>query len=54
MNKKFEVLFLEQALDFLESLDLKTREKIYYSIDKAKLRLDPKLYKKLTEDIWDV
>lgn len=53
MNKRFEVVFLEQAIDFLESLDLKTREKIYYNMDKAKLGLDPKLFKKLTDDIWE-
>ncbi|WP_322962792.1 hypothetical protein [Psychroflexus curvus] len=45
MNKNFEVVFLEQAIDFLQSLDLKTRKKIYYNIDKAKLGLDPKLFK---------
>jgi phage-related protein len=53
MVKNFEVVFLEQALVFLESLDLKTRQKIYYNIDKAKLGLDPKLFKKLTDDIWE-
>lgn len=53
MHKGFEVIFLEEAIDFLESLDLKTREKIYYNVDKAKLGLDPKLFKKLTEDIWE-
>lgn len=53
MNKNFEVIFLEQALDFLDSLDLKTREKIYYNVDKAKLGLDPKLFKKLTDNIWE-
>jgi len=53
MNKKFEVIFLEQAIDFLQSLDLKTRKKIYYNIDKAKLGLDPKLLKKLTGNIWE-
>jgi phage-related protein len=53
MNKKFEVVFLEQAIDFLQSLDLKTRKKIYYNVDKAKLGLDPKLFKKLTGDIWE-
>lgn len=53
MNKKFEVVFLEQAMDFLESLDLKTREKIYYNVDKVKLGLDPKLFKKLTDDNWE-
>ncbi|MFS4418812.1 type II toxin-antitoxin system RelE/ParE family toxin [Maribacter sp. 2307ULW6-5] len=53
MNRRFEVVFLEQAIDFLDSLDLKTKEKIYYNIDKAKLGLDPKLFKKLTDDIWE-
>ena len=51
MNKKFEVVFLEQAIDFLESLDPKARKKIYYNLDKAKLLNDPKLYKKLTDEI---
>jgi phage-related protein len=53
MNKNFEVVFLEQAIHFLYSLDLKTRKKIYYNVDKAKLGLDPKLFKKLTDDIWE-
>lgn len=53
MNKNFEVVFLEQAIYFLYSLDLKTRKKIYYNVDKAKLGLDPKLFKKLTDDIWE-
>ena len=53
MNKKFEIVFLEPAIDFLDSLDLKTRRKIYYNLDKAKLGLDPKLFKKLTDDIWE-
>lgn len=52
-NKNFEVIFLEQALDFLESLELKSRQKIYYNIDKAKLGFDPKLFKKLTDEIWE-
>ena len=51
MNKKFEVIFLEQAIDFLQSLDVKTRIKIYYNVDKAKLGLDSKLLKKLTGEI---
>ncbi|MBO6829896.1 type II toxin-antitoxin system RelE/ParE family toxin [Allomuricauda sp.] len=53
MNKKFEVVFLEQAIDFLQSLDVKARMKIYYNVDKAKLGLDPKLFKKLTDEIWE-
>jgi len=53
MNKKFEVIFLEQAIFFLQSLDLKTRKKIYYNIDKASYGLDPKLFKKLDDEIWE-
>ena len=32
---------------------MKSRQKIYYNIDKAKLGLDPKLFKKLTDEIWE-
>lgn len=53
MNPKFEVVFLEQAIDFIENLDLKTRNKIYYNIDKSRLINDPKLFKKLTDNIWE-
>lgn len=53
MNPKFQVVFLEQAIDFIETLDLKAKKKIYYNIDKAKLGIDSKLFKKLTDDIWE-
>lgn len=53
MERNFEVIFLEEALEFLDTLDLKTRQKIYYNVDKAKLGLDPKLFKKLTHNIWE-
>lgn len=53
MKSNFEVIFLEQALAFLESLDKKSRLKVIYNIDKAKLKTDPKLFKKLEDDIWE-
>ncbi|UAM97085.1 type II toxin-antitoxin system RelE/ParE family toxin [Polaribacter litorisediminis] len=53
MNPKFEVIFLEQAIEFVENLDNKTRMKIFYNIDKAKLTNDPKLFKKLKDEIWE-
>jgi len=53
MGKRFEVVFLEQAIDFMSKVDKKPKAKIYYNLDKAKLGLDPKLFKKLTEDIWE-
>ena len=53
MNQKFDVLFLEQAIKFIESLDDKTRTKLFYNIDKAKLIQNPKLFKKLNGTIWE-
>ena len=53
MDSKFEVLFLEEARQFLKGLQEKARIKILYNIDKAKILNDPKLFKKLTTDIWE-
>ncbi len=53
MKEKFEVVFLEQAIEFIEKLDDKSRNKIFYNIDKAKLINDPKLFKKLKGEIWE-
>ena len=53
MKAKFEVIFLEQAIEFLEKLDDKSRKKIYYNIDKSRLINDPKLLKKLKNEIWE-
>jgi len=53
MDSKFEVLFLEEARQFLKGLEEKARIKILYNIDKAKILNDPKLFKKLTTDIWE-
>lgn len=53
MSNKFQIILLEEALDFIDSLDLKTRKKIYYNLDKAKQENDPKLFKKLTDEIWE-
>jgi len=53
MKPKFEVVFLEEAIEFLDELDEKSREKILYNIDKARYVNDPKLFKKLTILIWE-
>ena len=37
----------------MESLDDKTKEKIYYNIRKSQLINDPELFKKLNEQIWE-
>ena len=53
MKRRVEIIFLEQAIDFMSQLDKKARAKIYYNMKKAKLGFDPKLFKKLTDDIWE-
>ena len=51
--KKFEVLFLTEAREFLLHLDSKPRDKIIFNIDKAKIKTDNELFKKLTGEIWE-
>jgi phage-related protein len=53
MYSKFEILFLEEARMFLSGLDEKTRAKILYNMDKAKVLIDIDLFKKLTDEIWE-
>ncbi len=53
MNKRFEILFLEDAYEFLCSLDRKHYEKILYNIRKSQVVIDPELFKKLSKDIWE-
>ena len=53
MDKRFEILFLEEAVSFLEKIAANQREKILYNIRKAQVAKDPELFKKLTEEIWE-
>jgi phage-related protein len=53
MKKNFEVIFLTEAREFLLSLDVKSREKIIFNIDKAKIKSDHELFKKLKGEIWE-
>lgn len=53
MKKRFTVELLEEARDFLGKLDEKTRKKILKNFDRAAILNDPKLFKKLTADIWE-
>lgn len=53
MQQKFEVDLLEEAFRFLESLELKHREKILQNLRRAQSHNDPKLFKKLTSEIWE-
>jgi phage-related protein len=51
--ERFEVVFIQEAKDFLDSLESKTREKIIYNIRKSRIINDPELFKKLTNEIWE-
>ena len=50
---KYEVRFLKSAKDFLDNLDKKPREKILFNIWKSREINDPRLFKKLTTEIWE-
>jgi phage-related protein len=53
MKPNFDIELLPEAIEFLESLDDKAREKIYYNIKKSQFVNDSELFKKLSEFIWE-
>jgi len=53
MIPNFEIDLLPDAVAFLDQLEDKTREKIYYNIKKAQYIRDNELFKKLNEHIWE-
>lgn len=53
MKQKFTVEFLPDAVEFMNNLDEKAREKIYFNIRKSQVITDNELFKKLNADIWE-
>jgi len=53
MENSFEVDFLQDAIDFFENIEEKARDQIIFNIHKARKSNDPKLFKKLTDEIWE-
>jgi len=53
MHKLFEILFLEDAFEYLKGLERKHAEKVLFNIRKAQNERDPELFKKLSNDIWE-
>lgn len=51
--KYFETRFLEEADKFIAKLDRKAAKKIFYNIDIAEQTNDPRLFKKLKNEIWE-
>ena len=53
MTKLFEIVFLEEAFDFLKSIDRKHYEKTLYNIRKSQSENNPELFKIINDDIWE-
>ncbi len=49
----FHTRFLEEPERFIEKLEAKAVKKILYNIDIAEQTNDPRLFKKLQNDIWE-
>ena len=49
----FQTRFLEDADQFIAGLDPKAARKVFYNIDLAEQSNDPRLFKKLQNDIWE-
>ena len=52
-NKRFEVRYLEDAIQFLNTLDIKVKDKILYDIMQSQYEINNELFKKLTDNIWE-
>lgn len=50
MDKRFEIIFFEEAFEFLKGLERKHYEKI---LRKSQTENDPDLFKKLNNEIWE-
>ena len=51
--RNFVTRFLQQADEFVSQLDQKSANKVFYNIDLAEQTNDPRLFKKLEDDIWE-
>ncbi len=53
MGANFDIDLLPEAIEFLEKLDDKAREKVYYNLKKSQFAVDNELFKKLNNYIWE-
>ena len=49
----FKTIFLEQVKSFFKRIDKKAVRKILYNVDLAEQINDPRLFKKLNDNIWE-
>lgn len=50
----FETRFSEEANEFIAELRPKAAKKVFYNIDLAEQTNDPRLFKKLRKEIWEL
>lgn len=50
---KFEVVHMDDAMEFLYSIEEGARDNILYRISRAKSKIDPKFFKKLDSVFWE-
>lgn len=54
MKNRFDVVYTEEAMSFIDSLPTKVKEKVAYNISKSSVIPDNKLFKKLGgTEIWE-
>ncbi len=53
INNPFNIEFLDEAADFVRSLNMEEKREMLANISAAKIALDSSLFKKLTKDIWE-
>lgn len=53
MKPKFDVILLGEVWDLLNTIDEKSRNKIFFNIDKAKYVNNPNIFKKIDDLIWE-
>ena len=53
MKDRFSFIALEEAKQFLESLDKKSRKKVMYNVWKTKSINDKELFKPVQGEIWE-
>lgn len=53
-KEKFRIIYSDEAIEFLNRLDIKAKSKIMYNVNKSKYVIDKELFKKLDNtDIWE-
>ncbi len=53
MKTRFDILFMDEAWQFIQSLDEKIKDKVTFNMEKSREIHDPELFKKLNKNIWE-